>query len=200
MEDAVIKKKDYPSNLCMNKIGVKNVQNKQEIERLFVQYKDDIYNYLVYYTGSMDVEDIVQDVFIKVITHFDRFENKSNRKTWLISIARHAAIDHYRKQKLKKLFSGKLLTSFLSTDKTPTEALEASEDARELYEAISKLKQSYREVLILRGIQRLSGAETAEILGWSLTKVNVTMHRALKQLENELNPVVKGGIQHETFS
>jgi len=52
----------------------------------------------------------------------------------------------------------------------------------------------------LRGIQRLSGTETAEILGWSLTKVNVTMHRALKQLENELNPIAKGGIQHETFS
>ncbi|TPG70365.1 RNA polymerase sigma factor [Brevibacillus laterosporus] len=171
-----------------------------EVERLFIQYKNDIYNYLVYYTGSTDVEDLVQEVFIKVLTKLHCFEYKSNPKTWLFTIARHAAIDFYRKQKLKKLLSGKLFHSIISTEKTPDEALEASEDSKELYTAISKLKQAYRDVLILRGIQCLTGAETAEILGWSQTKVNVTMHRAIKQLEKELVHSAKGGIRHESFS
>lgn len=171
-----------------------------EVERLFVQFKNDIYNYLVYYTGSTDVEDLVQEVFIKVLTNLHRFEYKSNPKTWLFTIARHAAIDFYRKQKVKKLLGGKLFQHLISTEKTPDEALEAREESRELYTAISKLKQAYRDVVILRGIQHLSGAETAEILGWSQTKVNVTMHRAMKQLEQELLHSAKGGIRHESFS
>ncbi|AIG26939.1 RNA polymerase sigma factor [Brevibacillus laterosporus] len=171
-----------------------------EVERLFVHYKNDIYNYLVYYTGRTDVEDLVQEVFIKVLTNLHRFEYKSNPKTWLFSIARHAAIDFYRKKKVKKLLSGKLFHHLISTQKTPDEALEASEESRELHTAISKLKKAYRDVVILRGIQRLTGAETAEILGWSQTRVNVTMHRAMKQLEKELLHSAKGGIRHESFS
>jgi len=71
------------------------------IEQWFLRYGDDIYKFLVYYTGNRDVEDLVQDVFLKALGSVGSFEVRSQPKTWLLTIARHTAIDHARKQRLR---------------------------------------------------------------------------------------------------
>lgn len=153
------------------------------IETWFLKYSDDIYNFLVYYTGNKDVEDIVQEVFVKALKNYPSYNNKSSPKTWLISIARNLSIDYQRRNALLKWFPLDKIINHPSFDQSPDTKIELQADIEYLYENIRKLKRSYQDVLILRGIKGLTTEETAEILDWSQNKVNLTLHRAIKALK-----------------
>lgn len=157
------------------------ISNK--ISEWFYLYNKDIYHFLVYYIGSSDVEDLVQEVFIRAIKGFDTYQKKSSPKTWLFSIARHVGIDEIRKRKRLRM---KPMIWFWDeqTDKdSPEKILQLNENNRMLYQAIQSLKANYRDVIILRGIKELSVSETASILNWNENKVRTTYHRALKTLQ-----------------
>ncbi|MEK5523117.1 RNA polymerase sigma factor [Heyndrickxia sp. FSL W8-0423] len=70
------------------------------IEELFQKYEQDITSYLIYYTGSADVEDLVQDTFLLAMKNLSNFKENSHPKTWLISIARNIVIDKFRRRLL----------------------------------------------------------------------------------------------------
>jgi RNA polymerase sigma-70 factor, ECF subfamily len=163
------------------------VNSYLEIEKWFVEYSDDVYNFLVYYTGSHEVEDLVQDVFIKAIKGFSSFKGMSAPKTWLFTIARNTAIDYHRKKHKTTSLTYEALIESPAEENTPYEKVQLDEEFRNLYFAMNKLKQSYRDVLLLRGIKELSPSEAAEILNWSESKVNVTLHRAIKSLKKQLS-------------
>ncbi|WEG12415.1 RNA polymerase sigma factor [Pullulanibacillus sp. KACC 23026] len=159
----------------------------QTISNLFYLYNKDIYHFLVYYTGLSDVEDLVQEVFIRAIKGWDSYEKRSSPKTWLISIARHVGIDEIRKRKRRQFLNQIYLNkeASLIEEQTPDHALDINESNKALYQAIQSLKSSYRDVVILRGIKELSVTETAEVLNWSESKVRITFHRALKALKEK---------------
>jgi RNA polymerase sigma-70 factor, ECF subfamily len=158
-----------------------------EVKGWFQEYYNDIFNFLIYYTGTKDVEDLVQETFVKAIRNIHEFKRSSNPKTWLISIARNAAIDESRKRRNEE--TKRRLMRFGGVEMTPDLPeiiVELNETKIELYTAIRLLKQSYYDVLMLRGINELSVQETAQSLKWSETKVNLTYHRALKALEKKI--------------
>lgn len=140
---------------------------REKISEWFYLYSNDVYNFLVYYTGTTDVEDLVQEVFIKAGRGLNSYKNLASPKTWLFTIARNIAIDEARKKESK---INKNSTAFdegfwkQQTTANPEHILLKREEQRELYLSISKLKKKFREVLILRGIQGLSVRETAQIL------------------------------------
>jgi RNA polymerase sigma-70 factor, ECF subfamily len=152
----------------------------------FHQYSNDLYQFLIYYIGSSDVEDLVQEVFIRAIKNMDSFEEKSSPKTWLFSIARHIAKDEIRRKQRLKIKNLILMgNQEMQQSKTPESFLNLSETNKDLYNAIQQLKKNYRDVIILRGIKELSVEETAEILNWKNEKVRLTFHRAIKALQKE---------------
>jgi RNA polymerase sigma-70 factor, ECF subfamily len=156
------------------------------ISEWFYQYSNDIYQFLIYYLGSSDVEDLVQEVFIRAIKNMDSFEGKSSPKTWLISIARHVGIDEIRRKHRVKLKNFLFMQSEqLREPYTPEQFLDSNETNKDLYTAIQQLKKSYRDVIILRGIKEFSIEETAEIINWKEEKVRLTFHRAIKALQKE---------------
>ncbi|PLR84432.1 RNA polymerase subunit sigma [Bacillus canaveralius] len=158
----------------------------RHIEKWFFQYERDITNYLVYYTGSRDVEDIVQDTFLRALLAFPRFRNDADPKTWLISIARNTAIDSFRRKSLWQKLKQSLNSSQNEPESSADKNLLQKEEQLELHLAINRLKENYRDVVLLRGIAELSAAETARVLGWSTNKVNVTFHRAVQKLNTLL--------------
>ncbi|WP_043931288.1 RNA polymerase sigma factor [Bacillus sp. EB01] len=169
--------------------------SRQEIiSEWFHAYSHDVYNFLIYYTGKRDVEDLVQETFIKALKGLDSFNYNSSPKTWLFTIARNVAIDEARKKK------NRIWETIAKLDKrhegmsgeTPESIFEGNEQAQELLSAIQRLKQSYRDVVILRGIKELSVAETAEVLNWTPDMVRTNYHRALKALRSQ-----KGGSFNE---
>ncbi|MBU9720115.1 RNA polymerase sigma factor [Bacillus alkalicola] len=167
------------------------------IERIYEQYYLDVYKFLVSFTGNQsDAEDLTQDVFIRVLKSLPKFNEHYKLKTWVLSIAKHTAIDHFRKKKFYSLFEDNFFKQLLSKEKQPDEIAENLEKRTEINTALTTLKPQYRMVFILRGVNEYSIKETAEIMDWSEAKVKVTYHRALKKLKEELMGKSKGVLEN----
>jgi RNA polymerase sigma-70 factor, ECF subfamily len=172
-------------------------------EELYEKYHQDVFNFLFYMVKNREqAEDLVQEVYIKVLRSYERFEGKSSEKTWLFSIARHVAIDFFRRQKswrqrmIEKFDWG--TRQLQDENPLPEEIVMQNEEVQMMYRCLDKCTLDQRLVIVLRFIQSLSIAETAEALGWTESKVKTTQHRALKVLKNEMEAeAAKGGLRHE---
>ncbi|MGR3764880.1 RNA polymerase sigma factor SigX [Rossellomorea sp. NS-SX7] len=161
-------------------------------DELYSKYHQDVFNFLIYMVQNrQQAEDMVQEVYIRVLKSYQHFEGKSSEKTWLFSIAKNVAIDHFRKQKNWK---NRILEKFdwnrndlPSDDAPPEEIVVANEEIQVLYQCLKHSSTDYRLVIIMRYLQELSIKETAEILEWSESKVKTTQHRALKWLKIEMS-------------
>ncbi|CAM5781806.1 RNA polymerase sigma factor [Brevibacillus borstelensis] len=170
---------------------------EQLIRTIYKTYYEDVYTFLYYFTGRReDAEDMTQEVFTRLLKALPRYDGRVSMRTWLFSIARHAAIDQYRKQKWLRLFSATLLDDMRSQDGLPEESLAAKEEMRMVKEALQKLKPHYRVIVIVRGIKEYSIKETAELLHISEAKVRVDYHRALKMLQKYMGGE-EGGVISE---
>ncbi|MGE7920495.1 RNA polymerase sigma factor [Viridibacillus sp. NPDC093762] len=155
---------------------------------IYNQHYLDVYRFLICFSGNQnDAEDMTQEVFLRVLNNLPSLNRINNLKTWIFSIAKHVAVDHYRKKRFATLFTEGFFLQLKSNDTEPNESVEQSELKKSVHVAISKLKPNFRTVVILRGINELSIKETAEILQCSESKVKVDYHRALKELKNKLN-------------
>ncbi|TFB15103.1 RNA polymerase sigma factor [Filobacillus milosensis] len=170
------------------------MRRSEIISDWYQQYHNDVYNFLVYYTGKLDTEDLVQEVFIKALHGIGGFNGESNPKTWLFSIARNVAVDEARKRKRRGMDQTVTLENSPEPPnyQTPDTILQNNERKRQIYECIQSLKSNYKEVLILRGIKELNVAETASVLGWTESKVKTTYSRAIKALR-----LKQGGLHDE---
>lgn len=170
------------------KLWGENMSRNTEVSKWFELFSDDIFNYLVYRMGSIDVDDIVQEVFIRAIINFESYQGNSSPKTWLMRIARNAMIDEIRRinrPKWKNIISLERSPEPVERS-TPEEALEMNEVTKDLYLVIQSLKDNYRDVVVLRGIEGLCTKDTALILDWSESKVRLTYHRACRTLKKKL--------------
>ncbi|RLQ96265.1 RNA polymerase sigma factor [Falsibacillus albus] len=159
------------------------------ITEWFNRYSDDIYHYFIYRMGTMDVDDYVQDVFVRAMKGLDKFQDLSSPKTWLYRIAMNLAIDEDRKKR-RNSWRQKALQMNASLEgnhfQRPEQYFDLRENNVELYNAILSLKSSYRDVVILRGINELSVTESAIALDWKESKVRSTYHRAKLALQKKL--------------
>ncbi len=161
---------------------------EDEIRTIYRTHGKDVYHFIVSFTNSHDeAEDLTQEVFVRLFKSLPRFNRKSELKTWIFSIAKKVAIDHYRKRKRQTLFNDWLLKVTPSNEKTTEEIVEAREDLNEVSAALKKLKYDYRIVIILRAVNEFNVKETANILGWSESKVKVYFHRGIKKLKETLD-------------
>ena len=138
-------------------------------------------------------EDLTHDTFIKAYKNHHSYQKKASPKTWLFSIAHNSTVDYIRKQKPIKIFQD-IFQTVKDPASLPEDVLEIRESSIELYKALSRLKSTYREVIILRKIREFSVKETSEILNWSEGKVKTTLYRAIPALEKEL---LKEGFLYE---
>ncbi|WP_226671719.1 RNA polymerase sigma factor [Rossellomorea aquimaris] len=159
-------------------------EDHDQLEKLYETYFNDVYQYLFYFTNnSSEAEDLTQDTFMRVFKSYHSFKHQSSKKTWIISIARRTAIDHYRKRKLISLLPDVLLNLRKSEEGLPEEEMEKNEEWEMVQAALSKLKPDYRNVVILRGLREYSVKETAEILDCKPSKVKVDYHRGMNLLK-----------------
>lgn len=154
---------------------------ESRIEFLFLQYSNDVHKFLVYFTRSHDVDDLVQDTFVKALRGMENFKG-GNNKSWLLSIARNVAIDHDRKTKRALFVSNEPMPNLPSSEKSPDELVELKDTMERLLRLLDKMKPAYREVVICRAVMDMTSEDTARVLGWSTNRVDVTLHRAIKAL------------------
>jgi RNA polymerase sigma-70 factor, ECF subfamily len=165
-------------------------------DELYQKYHHDVFQFLFYMVKSRELaEDLVQEVYIRVLKAYDRFEGKSSEKTWLFSIAKNVAIDHFRKQKGWKQ---RLLESFDMSARQvrddqplPEEMALQSEEIQMMYKCLDQCTVDQRMVIIMRYIHELTISETAEALSWTESKVKTTQHRALKTLKKLMEETIE---------
>lgn len=166
--------------------------NDSVFHRLYDSYHQDVFQFLIYLVKNRQTaEDLVQEVYVRVLRAYSSFEGKSSEKTWLFSIAKNIAIDHFRKQAVRKK---RLFESFdwetmqlASSDMQPEDLVQLSDEMKSLLVALDECTGDQKMVIIMRYFQELSIAETAEILSWSEGKVKTTQHRAIKALRVRLS-------------
>jgi RNA polymerase sigma-70 factor, ECF subfamily len=149
-----------------------------------------------------DAEEVAQEAVLKAFSKLATFRGESKFSTWLIQITYNEA-----KMKLRKARSN-LYESLDDTQSNedgefwpkdyadwrpiPSDLLEENEIRQAVQDAISSLSANYREVLILRDVQRLSIKETTTILGISEGSVKTRLHRARLLLRDSLAPGIDG--------
>ncbi|MFD1675309.1 RNA polymerase sigma factor [Alicyclobacillus fodiniaquatilis] len=155
---------------------------QESIRSLYELYSDDIYRYArLTLRDSNDACDVVQEVFLRAFRSWDSYRQTSNSKTWLMSIARNYMFDVFRKKRTEKshIFLSEIIEVAIP---------ESSEMSLEIEIALSRLKDTYRQVVILRHIENYSTQETAQILNWTEAKVRTTARRAIAKLREFLSP------------
>lgn len=162
---------------------------KTVFARLYEEYHQSIFQYIYYTVRRREIaEELVQEVYIKVLKAYSSFAGKSSEKTWIYSIARNVTIDWLRKENRQKRTAINH-ESFLDKDDirdpnpSPEEIVTKREEIRLIYDALQKCSLDQQQVLILRYIQSLTIKETATILNWSESKVKTTQHRALQMIK-----------------
>lgn len=177
------------------------MDRSRTFDRLYDKHFRAVYQYVFYSVNHQaQAEDLTQEVFVRALRAYAQFRGDSSEKTWLFAIARRVVIDSYRKKKWEVLSDFSAWKETPAEERLPDELAEAEEAVRALYAGIRQLKANYRDVIILRSIQELSIKETAEITGWSITKVKVTHHRALKKLKELLGPAFSAHPSQEVSS
>ncbi|MBM4762161.1 RNA polymerase sigma factor SigX [Bacillus sp. B15-48] len=158
---------------------------------LYQKYHQELYRFLFYMVKNREqAEDLVQEVYIRVMKAYDRFEGNSSEKTWLFSIAKNVAIDYFRKQKgWKQRILEKLDFSTVQVKDNmplPDEITQQREEIQMIYQCLDECTVDQKMVILLRYVHDLSISETAESLSWTESKVKTTQHRAIKALKKHM--------------
>jgi len=169
--------------------------DQRAYQRLRQKYHDSIFN-LIYrmLRNREEVEDLVQEAFIKAFTSLANFNEEYAFSTWLYKIATNNAIDHIRKKKLQTFSIDKPLESADSdftfelpdTELEPDEEMIDSQRKKMLQEAMNALPPKYRQVIILRHVEEKEYAEIARILKLPLGTVKAHIFRAREMLYKRL--------------
>lgn len=148
--------------------------------------------------NDADAEEAAQEAILKAYKHLGRFRQESKFSTWLIQIVINEARMKLRKDRrhlYTSLDSGQqtddgdyIPTDFADWREIPSQALERSGLREALNKALKSLPEKYRTVLILRDVQQMSIAETAEVLGISEENVKTRTSRARLQMRDLLSP------------
>lgn len=158
------------------------------IRQLFETYYDSIYQYIYYLTNNRDAaDDFVQETFIR----YGRMQSVGNPKAALYRIARNLVYDYARRKKLLQ-WVPIVGDAYKDTALLPEEIALKGEEVTALYDALRELRMNYREVIVLRYIEELSVAETAQLLGLSEIQVKNYTARGLKVLRERLGGVING--------
>jgi len=163
---------------------MENVREGQveKLAVLFERHHVSLYNFFLRLTGSRSLsEDLVQDVFYRILNYRHTFKGQSKFTTWMYQIARNAHIDFLRKKKEELPLEDQWDES-ISPEQSPGEKLERGQDISLMREALAKLPLKKREVLILSRYQDLKYKEIAELLGCQIGTVKAHVHRAVKEL------------------
>lgn len=159
---------------------------EDEIADWYDQHSKSVLSFILLMVKNyQQAEDLTHDTFIKAYLYYDSFNRHSSEKTWLFSIAHNLTVDFLRKKRPAKFFKEVFLLQKEHIP-LPEEVFQLKEEASELYKALGEMKDTYREVIILRKIKGFSTEDTAKILDCSESKVKSTLFRAIPALKKQL--------------
>ena len=129
-----------------------------------------------------EIEELVQDTFVRAFGSLDGFRGESSLRTWLISIERRLMLDHRRSARRRPV-EAELRDDAAATEFDALDGLVAEETARKVRHAMERLTPTQREVFTLRVSEGLSYKEIAQVVDTTLGAARVHYHNALRAIK-----------------
>lgn len=179
-------------SLSDNDLIKKSLENPDYFKYIIDRYKERLTYYIKRRTkvSQHDVEDILQEIFIKVYRNLNDFDSDLSFSSWVYRIAHNYIIDWYRKEKKHDTVDldddeTKLILTIASDDSSDGYSL-SEETRKEISEVLNKLDESYREVVILRFFDDKSYDEISDIMKIPVSLVGARLNRAKKMIKQKL--------------
>jgi RNA polymerase sigma-70 factor (ECF subfamily) len=160
---------------------------RDRFEGLYEMYAPMVHGILLARVPRAEVDDLVQDIFLHALRKLHTLRNAGAFGGWLAMITRNRAMDFYRSSR-----ETVEVTEKTAVAKTPNRT------AMEILDLIRSLPEAYRETLVLRFVEGMTGPEIASRTGLTAASVRVNLHRGVKLLREKMGvmsepPAVAGG-------
>ncbi len=172
-------------------------EQERQFGEAYERYSDELFRHCSLRLSDRErAVEITQETFLKVWQYMERGEEVREIRPFLYRTLHNLIIDEYRKMKSLSLEAlvqhdegGGDIESLMPADESNTleAAINRFEGGRAL-EALKKLPDTYREVLVMRYVDQLSPKEIGDAIGESENAVSVRVHRGLKKLKSILEP------------
>jgi RNA polymerase sigma-70 factor (ECF subfamily) len=157
---------------------------------LYARYARMVHGILLARVPASDVDDLVQDVFLRALPRLCDLRDVARFGPWLATITRNRANDYYRQTRAVAA-----VTESLPEDEAelPASSTAPNAEAGMILAFVRSLPDAYRETLILRLVEGMTGPEIAARTGLTPGSVRVNLHRGMQQLREKLSQASQGG-------
>ena len=155
-------------------------------EVLVRRYQARVYGLALHYMrNAEEARDMAQEIFVRIYEKLDSFRDDGTFLPWMLRVGRNVCIDHLRRAKVRPADSGVPVEDgpeLPDAGPTPEEAWMSDSRKRLVYKALERLKEPYREVILLKEIQGLKMEEIAAMLRVPLGTIKSRSNRARIEL------------------
>ena len=161
----------------------------EAFSQLYREHLRDVYSYSYYRVGNHhDAEDLTEQTFLQAYRHFERAQRESKGRPlrpWLIRIA-HNLASNYHRDRARKPQSPLDNSDPIAAPHGTERIVEGREELKHVIDSLEHLPDDRREALIMRFALGMDNREIARALGRTDGATKVLIHRAIKQLEEEI--------------
>ncbi len=168
--------------------GSKNMVTTRDdfVKKALIKYESPLIGYATTFLHDVErARDVVQDTFIRLYQQ-DIDKVSGGLKAWLFTVCRNRALDVIRKEKRIVGLEDGQMARVPSNRRTPSERADLQERVSQVHEALARLSENQREVILLKFEQGLSYGEISEVTNLSSGNVGFLLHTGLKRLRTFL--------------
>jgi RNA polymerase sigma-70 factor (ECF subfamily) len=170
--------------------AVPKAELDRAFEDLYRAHLRDVYSYSYYRIGNHhDAEDLTEQTFLQAYRHFERARRESNGRPlrpWLIRIA-HNLASNYHRDRSRRPQTALENADPISHPHDTEQVVEGRDDLRRVFAGLDQLPEDRRDALVMRFALDMSNREIARALGRTDGATKVLIHRAIRQLEEQMS-------------
>jgi RNA polymerase sigma-70 factor (ECF subfamily) len=156
----------------------------EDFDQFYRLYSKQLYKYLLFISGDKQLaEELLQETYYQAFKSIFRFKGDSKVSTWLYQIGKNVYLKHLYKVRKERLVSIDEIKD-LACVSTPEVIIENKEKGINLINALYKLKENYREIILLRSFDELSFREIGAVFNQSEGWARTNFFRAKLQLKD----------------
>ena len=177
-------------------IVVRALEDKEALAVLIERYEAKLSRYIrrLGVKNQEDVQDVLQNIFVKVYQNLNNFDTSLSFSSWVYRIAHNESISFFRHKNVRPegnaVSDGEEALKLLINDEELTEKIDETLNAAHVNQALDALDEKYRSALVLRFFEERDYKEISDILKVPMGSVATLIHRAKSNLKKELAHIV----------
>ena len=186
MTDAATVAPGHPDGTDLELVERWKAGEQRAATQLVERHADALARFVASLGVRHDVDDVVQDTFVRAFGSIDAFRGDSALRTWLFTIARRLVLDRRRSER-RRGEQVEVRDADVRTEFDPLDAVVADETERRMRDAVSGLTPTQRQVFGLRVGEGMSYKEIAESVGTTEGAARVHYHNAMRAIKEFLD-------------